>query len=146
MTDLLEPIPLEEEKKPLTTWRVVIIAAIVALVIGCLPALTTALIVGDNLRSQQRAIIDSRVEGTKLTCQRINSVISQSRTQTQYLQSIILNSTKQSRAFEKTFRQLGLPSYSQRLAMAEKQAAGLGQRQIRQLNCRELVLNAKLKK
>lgn len=54
--DIRDPLNLNSpESKPLTTARVVIIAALVALVIGCLPALGTAIIVSQNLNSDSQA-------------------------------------------------------------------------------------------
>lgn len=51
-------IPDEEPPKPVTTFRVLVISALVAFVIGCVPALTTALVVNSNLndRSRNRSI------------------------------------------------------------------------------------------
>lgn len=56
---MADPLNLHEpDPKPVTAIRVVAIAALVALVIGCIPALGTALVVADNLnaRSRERAV------------------------------------------------------------------------------------------
>lgn len=52
---MTEPLNLNEpDSKPVTTYRAVLIAALVAFVIGCVPALGTALVVADNLNNQSR--------------------------------------------------------------------------------------------
>lgn len=58
------PIPLDEpSSQPLTVLRVLVIAALVAFVIGCIPALGTAIIYGANLKDQAHT---SAVENCKL--------------------------------------------------------------------------------
>lgn len=61
--DLRDPLDLNSpEPKPLTTFRVVVIAALVAFVIGSLPALGTAIIVSSNLNADSQS-------RTRETCQ-----------------------------------------------------------------------------
>jgi hypothetical protein len=139
MTDSLEPLPFDDlPVTPVTTWRVVLIASFVALVIGCVPALATALVVNSNLKDGQDAIVAGRVEQTLRSCQRQNRVIRATNAQADYLAGLILNGTKQSRAFENVYRKLGLPPYDKRLAQAKKQAKGIQDRKLPESDCAAL--------
>lgn len=75
---MAEPLTLvEPDEKPVTTRRMIIIAALVALVIGCLPSLFTALAVQSNLQDQVNTICNSRMTATiqsnkRLASDRIN--------------------------------------------------------------------------
>lgn len=138
---MTEPlIPLEEPPaKPLTTWRVVLISAFVALVIGCLPALTTSLVVGDNLRATQQQIIEGRVHTTRVLCDRLNATITKQGFQTQYLENIIIEGAKSSKLFEKFYRQAGAPPYDTRVNQARKVAHNLGAKSPPLIDCKALV-------
>lgn len=136
----LEPIPLEDPPdKPLTTLRVVIISAFVALVIGCLPALTTALVIGDNIQRTQGQIIQGRVATTRIICNKINAGLESGNSQSRFLQNLIIQSVKQSRPFEKSYRQFGLPKYDERLKQSRSAANGLKAREAHKLNCNALI-------
>lgn len=148
--DFLEPhyrIPLDEEPpKPLTEKRVVVIAALVALVIGALPALVSLLAVGGNLTQQQTdikatqaAIIDGRVQSTRTFCDQINNNTRVAAKNSEYLQGLIINGAKASKPFEKIYRDAGQPPYAERVKQAEVLAAGLANLVPRELNCDELV-------
>lgn len=139
MTDDLL-IPLEEKpSKPLTTWRVVLISAFVALIIGCLPALTTALIVGDNIKQTQSQIIEGRIHTTRVLCERINQVVDSTGLQTDYLENLVLEGAKSSKLFEKFYRQANAPSYSERVKQSQRVAKGLDTRKTKRLDCDSLV-------
>src|SRR3954447_17413868 len=139
MTDSLDPIPFNDPPvEPVTTWRVVLIASLVALVIGCVPALATALVVNSNLKDGQDAIVAGRVEQTLRGCERQNRVIRASNAQADYLVKLIIDGTKQSKAFENVYRKLGLPTYKERLALAKKQAHGIEKRKIGESDCAAL--------
>src|SRR3954453_23528385 len=95
--DSLDPIPFgDPPQTPVTTWRVVLIASLVALVIGCVPALGTALVVNSNLKDGQSAIVEGRVEQTLEGCARQNKIIRANNAQANYLHDLIINSAKQS--------------------------------------------------
>src|SRR3954447_12287197 len=135
---MADPLDLELDERPdplsapVTTLRAIIIAALVALVVGCIPALATAFVVNANLKDGQNAIVQGRVEQTLDACARQNRVIRAQNSQTDYLAGIIINSAKQSKAFEKTYRQFGFPPYKTRLKQAKTQAGGLQSRKLPQ--------------
>lgn len=123
---------------PVTTGRAILIAALVALVVGCIPALATALVVNSSLKGGQDAIVQGRVQQTLDGCAHQNTIVHQQNRQTDFLASIIITSTQQSRAFENTYRKLGLPPYKVRIAQARKQAKGLTDRKLKETNCAAL--------
>jgi hypothetical protein len=130
-------LPLEESQ-PLTTWRVVLISSLVALVIGCVPALATSLIVNDKATSGQEAIVKGRVQQTLESCHRNNRIIRSNNKQADYLANLIVNSTRSSKVFEKVYVRLGLPDYKHRLAQAEGQATGIRSRKLPEIDCAAL--------
>lgn len=136
---MIEPLPFDvPQAQPVTTWRVVLISSLVALVIGCVPALATALIVNDNAVNGQDAIVAGRVQQTRESCARTNKIIRSNNAQSDYLIRLVISSTKQSKAFDKVYRQLGLPSYAKRLAQAERTAQGIRKRKIAEVDCAAL--------
>lgn len=91
----------------------------------------------DKLTDFQRQTAVNRVANVGQFCRAINSNASVINRQTDYLKGIIISSVKQSRAFDSTFKRLGLPPYKVRLAQAQLQAAGLERRKVPALDCKE---------
>lgn len=77
----------------------------------------------------------NRATSSRAVCSVVNRNGQANNAQTDYLQSIIISSAKQSKPFEKVYRQFGLPPYSERLKRARRIAKRLGRNTIPQLDC-----------
>ena len=96
-----DPLDLEVgASQTLTTMRVILIAALVALIVGCVPALSTALIVNSNLKAGQQAIVEGRVRGTRENCLTQNRIVDGVNRQTDTLNGLIVQSARQRRPGE----------------------------------------------
>lgn len=85
----------------------------------------------------------SRAAAVQETCGKINRTTTAVNAEIGYLRGLILNGAKSTRAFEKTFRELGLPPYRVRLAQAQRQADGLNRFALTPLDCRGLTRTVK---
>lgn len=71
-------------------------------------------------------------------CKVINTNAAALNTQSRYIQGLIVGGVRSSKAFERTFKSLGLPPYKERLRQAIKQANGLKKLELPPLKCKEL--------
>lgn len=89
----------------------------------------------DKLRAfTARSAVDRR-HTVSAFCESINRNAAAVNKQTDYLTVILINSVKESRPFEPTFRRLGLPSYAKRLAEARKTSSRLVRLKVPILGC-----------
>lgn len=121
------------------------IALVIALLVMLVPLYLLIASNGDLRASNQHlrtALVvtqTTRVTTLASFCHVINRNARTANTQTDYLKGILINGAKASKAFERTFRQLGLPPYKVRLKQAEKQASGLDRVKLPALNCTKFI-------
>jgi hypothetical protein len=127
------------------------VAILLALIILALP-LAMLVSANSDLRASQTALRNSQIAlrtalvqsstsrkaTSSAVCQAVNKNAHANNGQTKYLKSIIIQSVKDSHQFEATYRQLGLPSYAQRMRQAKVIARKLDRFDVKDLNCEEL--------
>jgi mannitol-specific phosphotransferase system IIBC component len=128
----------EEPSTPPSTMKVVIIAALVAFVVGCLPALGTALVAVNDLKETQEQIIEGRAEVTRLSCENQNRQAKASNSHKRYIERMIIDGVKSSKVFENIYRKYGAPPYKERLRLAQQQAKDLQSRHLPMVDCKKL--------
>lgn len=106
-------------------------------------ALILVLVGQASVRVQQQQLTDlnrrqtvEREQTVFQFCKAINANALVANRQTDFLRQIIVNSVKQSRPFDRTYRKFGLPPYRERLRQAEELASGLSDRKLPILDCK----------
>lgn len=123
----------------------VLIAFAVALLVALVPVLML-LDQQTKIRAQANQITDlygqlqlSRRATSRKTCDAINkNAIANNRT-TDVITGFVIASTKQSRAFERAYHNLGLPPYKKRLAQARKLSHDLVRQKVPAIDCDAIV-------
>lgn len=82
-------------------------------------------------------IQSQRHEATLRVCNGINALTGAIHTENVYLGTIITNGARQSKPFDKIYRQFGLPPYSARLKQAERLAHGILRNAPHAVNCQQ---------
>jgi hypothetical protein len=122
----------------------VMIAFAVALIVALVPVLMLINQQG-TLRRQQDTIGNlltqvslSRRATTVRFCDAINRNALASNRTTDVITGFVINSTRSSKAFERVYRQLGLPPYKVRLAQARKLSDNLVKQKLPVIDCQRI--------
>lgn len=125
--------------------RLIIVLAVIVGVLTIVSS-TIAVFALVKLDTQQHTIKDNfdnaqviRAHGTTAFCTAINDNAKQANRQTNYLRKLVIDSTRQSKAFDEAYRKVGAPPYSERLKRAQKIADSLGKRRIPPLDCKKFL-------